>query len=288
MSIKWHKCTRMALCWSRPETVVIIFFHAVAHLLRRPKTMSKILSKQDIEEVTGLKEFDNIEDLEILFNNFSEIGSLTGFPRLRRLACIDNSIKCISNLEPVSLTLQILNLSDQDISKIENLNLPNLKELYLHRNYIRSVGSSSLTGCPRLRKLWLCQNQITTIDGLHGVPELTELWLQSNSISSLEGLACCPSLEHLGLAGNNVSDFAEVRRLSGLPRLAALSLQDIHFGRCPVTDEEGYEEFIACHLPSVQILDGVEMTAKQASDALMSYEKEVSRYTRRDHCVCCQ
>lgn len=237
-------------------------------------TMHK-LSKQDIEEVTGCKEFDNIEDLEILFNNFAEISSLVGFPKLRRLACIDNGIKRISNLEPVSLTLQVLNLSDQDISKIENLNLPHLRELYLHRNYIRSVGSSSLSGCPRLKKLWLCQNQITTIDGLHGVPELEELWLQSNNIVSLEGLACCSALQHLGVAGNHVSDFAEVRRLSSLKSLSVLSFQDIHFGRCPVTDEEGYKEFIACHLPCVEILDGVEVSTEQVADAHMQYAKEV-------------
>ena len=235
----------------------------------------KLLSKEDIEEVTGFKEFDNIEDLEILFNNFTELSSLNGFPKLRRLACIDNGIQRISHLEPVSLTLQILNLSDQDISKIENLNLPNLRELYLHRNYIRTVGSSSLSGCPRLKKLWLCQNQITTIDGLHGVPELQELWLQSNNITSLEGLACCPALQHLGLAGNNVSDFAEVRRLSAFVSLNILSFQDIHFGRCPVTDEDGYKEFISCHLPRVQILDGVEISKGQVDDALTSYAKEV-------------
>jgi Leucine-rich repeat (LRR) protein len=235
----------------------------------------RLLSKQDIEEITGFKEFDNIEDLEILFNNFSEISSLIGFPKLRRFACIDNGIQRISNLEPVSLTLQVLNLSDQDISKIENLNLPNLRELYLHRNYIRSVGSSSLSGCPRLQKLWLCQNQIATIDGLQGVPELQELWLQSNNITSLEGLACCPALSHLGLAGNSVSDFSEVRRLSSLPALASLSLQDIHFGRCPVTDEDGYKEFVACHLPRVQVLDGVEVSSDQVDDAHMLYAKEV-------------
>jgi Leucine-rich repeat (LRR) protein len=101
------------------------------------------------------------------------------------------------------------------------------------------------------------------------------LWLQSNNITSLEGLACCPALQHLGLAGNNVSDFAEVRRLSALGSLNILSFQDIHFGRCPVTDEDGYKEFISCHLPRVQILDGVEISKGQVDDALTSYAKEV-------------
>ena len=149
------------------------------------------------------------------------------------------------------------------------------------------MGSSSLTGCPRLKKLWLCQNQITTIDGLHGVPELDELWLQSNNIVNLEGLACCTALQHLGLAGNNVSDFSEVRRLSSLKSLSVLSFQDIHFGRCPLTDEEGYKEFISCHLPRVEILDGVEVSSEQVADAQMQYVKEVCVYVCTYVCMRC-
>jgi hypothetical protein len=78
--------------------------------------------------VTGLKTFDHLEDLEILFNGFNEFDSLQGLSKLKRLCCnrtmtlkndnysllgIDNGITRISNLEPISLTLTVLNLSDQ-------------------------------------------------------------------------------------------------------------------------------------------------------------------------------
>ena len=58
-------------------------------------------------------------------------------------------------MNPVSLTLQSLCLSDQLISKMENLNLPNLRELYLHRNKISEI--ENLQFCPKLRKLWIFQ-----------------------------------------------------------------------------------------------------------------------------------
>jgi Leucine-rich repeat (LRR) protein len=110
-----------------------------------------------------------------------------------------------------------------------------------------------LHGCPRLRRLWLSQNQIRTISDLHCVPELEELWLQSNTISSLQGLEACQSLTNLSLAGNLISDFQEVRRLSVIPSLSVVAFQDIHFGRCPIADQDGYKEFILNHLSQVTI-----------------------------------
>jgi hypothetical protein len=137
----------------------------------------------------------------------------------------------------------------QEITRIDNLNLPYLRELYLHRNLISSM--DGLQNCPKLKKLWLCQNQISTISNLSCLPELEELWLQTNLISSLQGMEGCQSLTHFNVSGNLISDFAEIRRLSSLPKLSKLSFQDIHFGRCPVTDSEGYKEFILCHLKQV-------------------------------------
>ena len=111
---------------------------------------------------------------------------------------------------------------------------------------------SGLGGCPRLKKLWLCQNQITTISDVHNLPELEELWLQSNQLASLQGLENCRRLSHLSVAGNPVSDFAELRRLGGLQDLKILCFQDIHFGRCPIVDSDGYKEFIVNHLKHVR------------------------------------
>ena len=61
----------------------------------------------------------------------------------------------MSNLTPVSSTLISLCLSDQLITKMENLNLPNLRELFLHRNKINEI--ENLQFCPKLRKLWIFQ-----------------------------------------------------------------------------------------------------------------------------------
>ncbi len=60
----------------------------------------------------------------------------SSFSALRKLAFIDNGIKRLSNLNVLGPTLTSLCICDQEIQEIENLNLPNLRELYLHRNLI--------------------------------------------------------------------------------------------------------------------------------------------------------
>lgn len=141
---------------------------------------------------------------------------------------------------------------------MDNIALPNLRELFLHRNAITKIGN--LAGCPRLRKLWLFQNQIEAVTGLHAVPELQECWLQSNKLSKLQGFDGLPQLSNLGLAGNQITDFKELKRLATLTSLRALSMSDIHFGRCPLADEAGYQEFVVLHLPQVTLLDGIAIT----------------------------
>lgn len=186
---------------------------------------------------------------------------------------IDNGLRRISNLFPVSMSLQILCLCDQSIEIMENLNLPNLRELHLHRNQIRRI--DGLEGCPRLKKLWLFQNQINDLSGLEAVPELEELWLQANEISSLSGIEMNPQLTNLGLAGNKIGDLREVRKLTALSRLKDVSFTDIHFGRCPIADEDGYRQYIVLQLRQVRIFDGVKLKNDAVADAEDVYFREV-------------
>jgi hypothetical protein len=227
-------------------------------------------------ETTGAERTEEIVDLEVLFLTFDEVSSLHCCPNLRRLALIDNGLRRISNLSPVSISLQILCLCDQSIELMENLNLPNLKELYLHRNQIRKI--DGLEGCPRLKKLWLFQNQITDISGLEAVPDLEELWLQANEIRSLSGIEMNPNLTNLGLAGNRIQDLREVRKLIALARLKEVSFTDIHFGRCPIADEEGYKEYFTLQLRQVRILDGVQMRGDAVATAEDIYFREMTAF----------
>ena len=82
----------------------------------------------------------------------------------------------ISGLVPVAHSLLRLVITEQKITKIEGLDLPNLRDLLLHCNQILRI--ENLQGCPKLQRLWLCSNKITKMENLACCGDLRELWLQ--------------------------------------------------------------------------------------------------------------
>lgn len=233
------------------------------------------LCLEDIIEVLGPDvQPSDATDVEILFTTRNEIGKkcFQQLKSLKRFVMIDNTLSKISNLAPVSNTLKILCLCDQLIIKMENLDLPVLQELYLHRNEITCL--EGLSGLPRLRKLWLFQNKITEINDLHCCPELEELWIQSNLIKSLNGLDNCDELYSLSIAGNPIDDFGEIMKLTKLTKLRSLTLSDLHFGRCPLVDDVGYKEFILYNLKNVIELDGIQISKDEINHAKLVIDKQ--------------
>ena len=120
-----------------------------------------------------------------------------------RGCCVDRdrpncaaAVEQISNLQSVSMTLERLCLPDQNILRLENLDLPCLRELLLQQNAISRI--EGLDNCPRLQRLWLWSNKISRIEGLANCGELREVWLQDNKISRIGGLNALVHLQSLG------------------------------------------------------------------------------------------
>lgn len=163
---------------------------------------------------------------------------------------------------------------------MENLFLPRLKELFLHRNQITSI--VSLSGCPKLQKLWLFQNQLTSasIQSLfQNLPDLEELWLQGNLLTTLVGFNTFPKLRKLALAGNPIRHYEELQYLSSLNYLQDISFNDFHFGRCPIVEDYSqYKSFALLYLKQILILDGVKMTIEQRQHAEGRYYDEMKGF----------
>ncbi|CAK4329877.1 unnamed protein product [Aphanomyces euteiches] len=115
----------------------------------------KRLTSHDITQATGEVDHQRVVEIEIIFGHFDEIDCLDECPNLCNLtrkttfgqnpmgAHIGLVIQCrlqrISRLEPVAHTLTRLCLADQELTKIEGLCLPNLRQLLLHNNHIRVI-----------------------------------------------------------------------------------------------------------------------------------------------------
>ena len=244
------------------------------------------LSRKDITEAAGSDStLHDLTNLELLFTSFDVLGALENTPCLSRLCLIDNGLQEISHLDPIALSLRSLTICDQPLKEImrNSFQLPNLEELYIHRNQLKDV--SGLTGCPKVRKLWLFQNQLADLHGVEALSDLEELWIQSNHLRTLGCLKLCRNLRNISIAGNPISDFAEVRKLKSLKRLKSLTMSDVHFGKCPLANEPAYKEFITNTLKNLTLLDDVHITKERVSRANEIYRNEVNKFHDEMHKV---
>jgi len=126
-------------------------------------------------------------------------------------------------------SLEVLNLSHNEISSIENL--------------------ERLTSLTRLD---LGHNRLACISGLDALGSLTHLSLTSNRIRLVTGLEHLRSLETLLLADNLIETPAELRTLAWLPALCTLTLA----GNPLLASGAGHSAHVSRLLPSLRLLDG--------------------------------
>lgn len=144
------------------------------------------LSRNEIEEISGLELLKNLKVLYLHRNQISEIQGLEKLIGLDELYLHSNQISKIKGLERLT-ALTILDLSFNQISTIEGLdNLINLKKLYLNSNQISEIGG--LEKLSNLNLLWLDSNQISKIKGLGKLKQLKYLNLQNNKIKDISNL----------------------------------------------------------------------------------------------------
>jgi Leucine-rich repeat len=238
---------------------------------------SRQLTAEQITIATGEQQLSSLEEIEIIFNTVQELGGLERCSSLRSFSLIDCNLQKISNLVPVARTLVRLCLCDNAIKKMENLQLPVLRELFLHHNRISKI--SGLEGCPQLQRLWLFSNRIGALENLQHCPGLRELWIQDNCIERIEGLSSLQHLQSLSLAGNPITDLRSVQSLAALPLLADLCFDDIHFGTCPVAQQPSYREFTLCCVKRLRRLDGTEVVGNEREVAQGNYMRQVLEFS---------
>jgi Leucine-rich repeat (LRR) protein len=206
--------------------------------------------------------------VEIIFSPVFEIANLNRCVNLRSLTLIGVGLRRLSNLACVARSLERLCLPENELTRIEGLYLPNLRELYLQSNQICRI--EGLDGCPKLQRLWLTDNRVVKLENLHALGDLRELWLQGNRISRIQNLEPLANLESLHLANNRIADFKDLHRLAHLPNLRELSLVDADHGSNPVVRAEGYRQFVLCTLKTVRVLDAEAVTVSYCLPLLLS------------------
>lgn len=153
----------------------------------------------------------------------SDITTWTMLNDIRAIDLWDNQITEINSDYSCLPNLQDLNLSFNQISKIENLDkLSNLGRLQLHKNNITKI--SWLSELKNLMILSLWYNQISKVSWLSELSNLQELELLRNQISDLSRLSDLPNLTSLKLEFNQISDINQLGFVVKLKNLKRLSI----------------------------------------------------------------
>lgn len=148
----------------------------------------------------------------------------------------------ISGLETCASTLRSLDLSSNNIRKIQGLKgMTKLKELKLYGCQIARI--QNLGDCTSLASLHLDDNQISAVEGLDSLKFLEFLSLDKNKIRSLgAGLGRLSKLKELRLSSNVLTSLSGLHGLNALETLSANSnrLTDVvpdHFKGLAKLDE---------------------------------------------------
>lgn len=133
-----------------------------------------------------------------------------------QITSINSDYKCLANL-------QELNLSYNQISKIQNLdNLSFLSKLELQKNKLTKT--DWLEKLSTLQELNLWYNEISDIKSLFALTNLRDLQLQHNQISDISSMSNLFNLESLKLEYNQISDEKSLTTISNLKNLKRISL----------------------------------------------------------------
>ena len=145
--------------------------------------------------------------------------------------------------------------------------ISSLEELSLHQCDIEKIEYLD-KWCRDLQILYLQSNLIAKIENLGRLKKVKYINLALNNIEIIENLEGCESLEKLDLTVNFIGTLTCVERLK-----ANEFLQELYLTGNPVTEFEGYRDFVIATLPKLKKLDGVDVEKSErivASQSLSS------------------
>ncbi len=183
------------------------------------------LSKNQIVDLTPLKDLTNLQSLDLSTNKIAEIGPLKGLIKLQYIELSNNQITKVDALSGMT-SLSALYISGNQISDLAPLaSLTKLSSLSLAQNRIKDVGP--LAKVTKLFTLDLNDNQIEDVAPLAKEAPMTMLLLERNKISDLTPLVTATKADAEGqkrfapylrlyLKGNPLSEAAKSSQLPAL------------------------------------------------------------------------
>ncbi|NWV75086.1 LRC23 protein, partial [Dasyornis broadbenti] len=206
------------------------------------------LSKNKLRDLSPLSSLTQLLWLKVDGNVLTS-ASMQKLPYLQVMSFDHNRIKDMEGItHPLLANLSLKGNKIQTVLDLSHDQLFSLEVLELRGNKLKTTAGLSLS---KLKKLYLAQNTIGSLEGLEEFGQLETLHLRDNKLEALDGFsASMKCLQYLNLRSNGIRSIQEVEKLQVLPMLQALVLMDN-----PCAEEPDYQLEVLVRLPQLQRLD---------------------------------
>ncbi|GLV33942.1 uncharacterized protein CBL_11174 [Carabus blaptoides fortunei] len=177
-------------------------------------TISKLVNNLEQFAFRGLS---NLTELMLIENPLQTIpeGMFNALPKLKALRITHSGIKTISNKVFRNTNIEILDLSDNEISTIEDCAFCDMKNIYyihLQTNKLTSFEPDILLGPSPIKGIALYDNKISTIRPFSMMPALVGLAISNNTINKIEdnSFANCSNFQLLDVSDNRLEDIPAI------------------------------------------------------------------------------
>lgn len=236
---------------------------------------------------------EQYEHLRHVVVSNNKIVDLTPVSKLPHVISLTASTNAVANLdcmkEAVLPWCQILDISVNQLMALSPLlSLERLRVLDLHGNQIASLEAfgghpeieymrleqnklTNLEGfgsMPKLKKLNLSENELISLGGLDA-PILEDLDLSKNQLALMDGIAGAPAVKTLNASSNKLEGDEEMLELKKLSNAFLPQLQHLLVDGNPMCETfgEGVKLEVLISVPTISIVDGVEVTDEERVEA---------------------
>ncbi|MEE2744576.1 MAG: trypsin-like peptidase domain-containing protein [Bdellovibrionota bacterium] len=168
------------------------------------------LNSSGLEDVSLLRFFDNLSNLNLENNKIKDIKFLKNYRNLKFLSVLGNPIEDVDSLKPL-IGLERLSLSGE-------LNFgfhlfKNLRSLRLEKSLEINKSFSSLK---KLEELEIINSDLEDISFLEEMENIKNLTLKKNKIKDVSSLGLLTSLKFLDISFNSIADLSPLNSLEKL------------------------------------------------------------------------
>lgn len=139
-----------------------------------------------------------------------------------------------------------------------------LEEISLHQSDIEKIENID-KWCRDLKILYLQSNLIDKIENVGKLKQLEYINLALNNIQRVENLENCENLKKLDLTVNFIAELTSLESLKD-----NIFLEEMYMTGNPCSKFDNYREFVVATLPSVQRLDGTDITNSERLEAVQN------------------